>query len=127
MTPRPQSQIKEVSITAAANAGLTTLATVTDQPCLIKSIVLHSDGATTSDLTSAAIKGGASQAVEFIPAAVAIQSELDAENKQVGWSGAVRLPATATIVVDLQGTGDTAVDLTATIEYVPCVEGGYLA
>ncbi len=120
-------QVKEFSVTAAANAGVTTIATVTTQPCLIKSIVEHSDGATTADLTSAAIKGGMFQVVEFISAAVAVQADIDAENKQVGWDGAVWLPAGATIVIDLQGTGATAVDLTVPIKYRSSVDGGYLA
>ena len=121
------TQIKEFSITAAANAGLTTVATITDQGCWIEGIVEHSDGATTTDLTSAAIKGGASQVVEFISAVVAIRVDIDAENKQVGWDGAVWLPAGATIVIDLQGTGATAVDLTVPIKYRSSVDGGYLA
>ncbi|MBC8315545.1 MAG: hypothetical protein H8E51_08575 [Bacteroidetes bacterium] len=121
------TQIMEVSVTAAANAGLTTLATITTQPCLLKSIVIHSDGATTADLTSAAVKGGASQVKEFISAATAAKANIDAANEQVSWTGAARLPATTTIVMDLQGTGATAVDLTVTIEYIPCVNGGYLA
>ena len=120
-------QVKEFSVTAAANAGVTTIATVTTQPCLIKSIVEHSDGATTANLTSAAIKGGASQVVEFISAAVAVQADFDAADKQVAWDGAVRFAATKTIVIDLQGTGATAVDFTVTIEYEAAVDGGYLA
>lgn len=120
-------QIKEFSITAAANAGVTTIATITAQPCLIKSIVLHSNGATTADLTSAAIKGGASQVVEFISAAAAVQADLDAADKQVAFSGAVRLAATKTIDIDLQGTGATAVDFTVLIEYESAVDGGNLA
>ncbi len=120
-------QVKEFSITAAANAGLTTVATITDQGCWIEGIIEHSDGATTADLTSAAIKGGASQVVEFISAVVAIQADIDAENKQVGWDGVVWLPAGATIVIDLQGTGATAVDLTVPIKYRSSVDGGYLA
>ncbi len=122
-----KTQIKEFSITAAANAGLTTIATVTDQACLIKSIVPVSNGATTADLTSAAVKGGASQVVEFISAAVAIQADLDAVDKQVEFTGARRLSATKTIVMDLQGTGVTPVDFTVAIEYEAIVDGGYLA
>lgn len=119
-------QIKEFSITAAANAGLVTIATITDQPCLIKSIVIHSDGATTADLTSAAIKGGISQVIEFISAALAIQANLDAVDKQVSWTGSLRLEATKTIVMDLQGTDATAVDFTITIEYEAVADGGEL-
>jgi len=120
------TKIKEFAITSAANAGLVTIATVTENPCLIKSIVLQSNGATTIDLTTAAIKGGASQVIEFISAAIAVQADLDAADKQVSWFGVARLAAGKTIVIDLQGTGATAIDFTVTIEYKPCIAGGYL-
>jgi parallel beta-helix repeat protein len=122
-----ETQIIEVSITAAANAGVTTVATATTQPCLIKSTVIHADAGQTADMTSCALEGGTSQVVEFIGSGVATQANLDAADKQVAWTGAVRLAATKTIAIDLQGTGATAVDLTVTIEYEACVDGGYLA
>lgn len=122
-----KTQIAEFSITAAANAGVTTIATITSQPCLIKSITLHADTAQTGDLTSAAIKGGASQVIEFISAATAAQANLDAIDKQVDFTGAKRLAATKTLAIDLQGTGAIDVDLTVTVEYEACVDGGYLA
>lgn len=121
-----RTQIIEVSITAAANAGVTTVATVTTQPCLIKSTVIHADAAQTADMTSCALEGGVSQVVEFISAATAVQASLDAADKQVSATGTWRLAATKTIAIDLQGTGATAVDLTVTIEYEACVDGGYL-
>ena len=120
-------QIKEFSVTGAANAGVTTVATVTTQPCLIESVVIHADDIQTVDMTSCAVEGGAGQVVEFISAASAIQGNLDAVDKQVGWTGGVRLAATKLITIDLQGTGATAVDLTVTIKYRACVNGGYLA
>ncbi len=120
-------QIIEVSITAAANAGITAVATITDQPCLIESIVVHADGIQTGDMTSCAIEGGVNQVVEFISAAVAVQAALDAADKQVAFTGAVRFAAGKIIYIDLQGTGATAVDLTITIKYRACVGGGYLA
>lgn len=122
-----RTQIKVVNITSAANAGLVVLGTVTAQSCLIRSISLRSNGATTADLTTAAIKGGASQVVEFISSATAIKANIDAADKQVNFNAVKVLPATKTIVVDLQGTGATAVDLVATIEYEAVVDGGYIA
>jgi len=119
-------QVKEVSITAAANAGVTTVATITTQPCMIKSVTIHADAAQTADMTTCAVEGGVNQVVEFIGTTDAIQANLDAADKQVGWTGAVRLAATKTIAIDLQGTGATATDLTVTIEYMSCVDGGYL-
>ena len=122
-----EQQTKEFSITSAANAGLVTIATVTDQPCVIESIVLHADAAQTADLTSAAIKGGASQVVTFIDSTDSVQANLNAADKQVGFTGVVRLATGKTIVVDLQGTGATAVDLTVTITYHAAVDGGNLS
>ncbi len=121
------TQIKEVSITAAANAGVTTVATITTQPCLIKSVVIHADAAQTGDMTTCGLYGGTGQVVEFIGVADATQGNLDAADMQVSWTGAVRFAASDTIAIDLQGTGATAVDLTIVIEYMSCVDGGYLA
>lgn len=119
-------RILEVSVTAAANAGITAIATITDQPCQIESIVTHADAAQTANMTTCAVKGGVGQVVEFIGVADATQANLDAEDKQVSWTGAVRLAAGKIIYIDLQGTGAIAVDLTITIKYRACVEDGYL-
>lgn len=121
-----KTQILEVSVTIAANAAATTIATVTTQPCLIKSIVVHADAAQTADLTSLNVKGGASNVITFISDATATQANLDAADKQVAWQGVVRLAATKTITIDPTGTGATALDLTITIEYEACVSEGYL-
>lgn len=120
-------QVLEVSVTVAANAGVTTLATVTTQPCVIKRVVLHADTVQTGDLTTAAIEAGASQVVTLIGTGDATQANLNAIDKQVAWEGSVRLAATKTLTINLQGTGATAVDLTVTIEYEAAVDGGYLA
>lgn len=120
-------QILEVSVTSAANAGDVTLATVTTQPCLIKSVVVHADTAAQADLTSAAVAGGAAKVVTFLSATDAAVANLNAVDEQVAWTGAVRFAATKTIVISLVGTGVTPVDLTVTIEYESCVAGGYLA
>ncbi len=119
-------QIIEVIVTIAANAAATTIATITTQPCLIKSIVVHADAAQTADLTSLNVKGGASNVVTFIDDGTGAAANFDAADKQVAWTGAVRLAATKTITIDPTGTGGTALDLTVTIEYEACVAGGYL-
>jgi len=121
------TQVIEVSVTSAANAGDVTIATVTDQPCVIDSIIIHADTAQTTDLTSCAVYGGAGKVVTFISDTDATQANLDAADKQVSWTGAVRLAAGKTIVMSLVGTGSTAVDLTVTITYHAAVDGGYLA
>lgn len=122
-------QVKEISITSAANAGDVTLATITSQPCLIKSIVVSSNGVTTADLTNIQILGGASKVITFIDSVSGARANLDATDKQVAWGGEypVRVAATKTIVATLTGTGATAVSLVATIEYESCSNGGYLA
>lgn len=122
-----KTQVFEANITAAANAGVTTVGTITAQTCMITRIVLKANGVTTADLTSAAIEGGASQAVEFISAATAVTASINAEDEQVTFSGVAALDATKTITIDLQGTGATAVDLDVIIEYHACVDGGYIA
>ena len=122
-----RAQIFEKSITSAANVGDVTVATITTQPCLIESIVIHADAAQHADMTSCGIFGGTGKVVTFIAAADALEADLDAADKQVAWQGAVRLAATKTIVISLVGTGATAVDLTITIKYRASVAGGYLA
>ncbi len=121
-----RAQIFEKSIASAANAGDVTVATITTQPCLIESIVIHADAAQTGDMTSCGVFGGTGKVITFISAADAVQAELDAEDKQVRWIGTVRLAATKTIVISLVGTGATAVDLTIIVKYRACVSGGYL-
>jgi len=122
-----RTQIFEKSITSAANAGDVIVATITTQPCLIESVVIHADAAQTADMTSCGIFGGAGKVITFISAADAVQASLNAADKQVAWTGAVRLAATKTIVISLVGTGATAVDLTIVVKYRASVSGGYLA
>lgn len=123
-----KTQVLAVSITAALNAGITTVATVTAQPCVIDSIVLHADTPAHADMTSCAIEGGVNQVVEFIGAGEAVEANLDAADKQVFWAaGAVRLAVGKLITIDLQGVGANAADLTVTITYHAEVDGGYLA
>jgi hypothetical protein len=117
----------EKSITSPANAGDVTVATVTDKPCQIESVVIHANGAQTADLTSCGVFGGASKVITFISATDAVQANLNAADKQVAWTGVVRLAATKTIVISLVGTGATAVNLTVVIKYRPTIAGGYLA
>lgn len=123
-----KTQVKTISVTAAANAVAdTTLATVTTQDCIIQGIVVHADAAQTVDLTSCPIHGGAAKVLTFIGDTDATQANLDAENKQIGWDGEVYLPTGSTIVMVHNGTGATALNQTVTIRYVSTVNGGYLA
>ena len=121
-----RTQIFEKSITSAANAGDVTVATITDQPCQIESVIIHADAAQTANMTSCGVFGGAGKVITFISATDAVQANLDAADKQIGWVGAVRLDATKTIVISLVGTGATPVDLTIVVKYRACANGGYL-
>ncbi|GAF77522.1 unnamed protein product, partial [marine sediment metagenome] len=126
-TAAGKKQIKEFSITAAANAGITTVATIGSQPCVIESVIIHADADQTDDMTTCAVEGGVGQVIEFIGTNDAIEANLDAADKQVGWTGIVRLAVGKIIYIDLQGSGATAVDLTVIITYRACVDGGVLS
>ena len=120
-------QVFAKAITVAANAGATTIGTITTQPCIIESIIIHANTAQTANLTSCAVTGGASNIITFINAAIAIQANLDAIDKQVSWTGSVRLGATKTIVITPVGIAATALDLTIIITYYSsAVSGGYI-
>lgn len=124
------TQIFEKSINSAATAGNVLIATVTAQPCLIKSIVLHADTAAQADLTSAGVYGGvniATHTLTFLSAADAVKANIDVADEQVAWDGAVRLAATRVLAIELLGTGATPVDLTVIVEYMATIDGGYLA
>lgn len=122
-----KTQISRKQITSAANAGDVTVATISTQPCLIKSIVLRANAAITADLTSAAIYGGAGKVVTFIDAASGARANIAATDKQVFWVGAVAFGTGKTIVITLTGTGATAVNFQVTIEYEAAEDGGYLS
>jgi len=115
------------TITSAANAADLTLATVTGAKCRIMAINVESDGATTADLTSIAVKGGTSGVRTFIDAVAGLRANIAAADQEVAWFGESVLDAGDTIIMDFTGTGATAVALTATIKFSPCVAGGYLA
>jgi parallel beta-helix repeat protein len=123
------TQIFEKSITSAATAGNVLIGTITTQPCLIKSVVLHANATGQADLTSAGIYGGAAigtHTITFLSAADAVKANLDVADEQVGWTGAVRLAATKLLAIELLGTGATAVDLTVIVEYMATANGGYI-
>ncbi len=121
-----KSQIFEKSITLPANTGDVVVATITDQPCQIESVIIHADTVQPAHMTSCGVFGGAAKVITFIAAADALQADLDAIDKQVYWDGKVRLAGTKTIVISLVGTGADNVDLTVIVKYRACVSGGYL-
>jgi hypothetical protein len=118
----------EASITSAANQGIVVLGSVTTQKVAIMSVCLRSEGNTTADLTSAAIQMGPSGNEDrtiLLPAALddstpfAVRANLDAASKQIGeyFNGGAVFNVGERIVVDLLGTGATAVSLTLIVGY----------
>lgn len=121
-----QIQVHHMTDGDAANAGDITLATITTQACIIKSVVVRAQAAQTADLTSIQLRGGTGKVVTFIDAILGAADNFNATDKQVAWTGAVELDATKTIVMTLTGTGATAVNLDIVIEYMAATAGGTL-
>ena len=121
-----REQIIQIPVTAAANAGNTTLATVTTQPCIIKSVSIRAKSAAPAHMTTCAINAGTGGVSHLIVVGLATQANLNTIDKQVGSTLLDELSVGSTIVMDLQGTGATAVDLIVTISYVACADGGYI-
>jgi len=122
---QPQVFIK--SVTSAANAGDVTIATVTTAPVTIDAISVVANSASQTDLTSAAVYGGASKVITFLDTTDMAKANIDAADECVDWDGAVRLGTGKTIVMTLAGTGSTPVDLIVTVTYHSNSDGGYLA
>jgi hypothetical protein len=122
------TQVIQIPVTSAANAGDVLLATVAGQECLIKKVNVRSNGATTVDLTNIGIYAGAAKVVTLIDNVTGARANIAAEDQQEGSApeGGVALSVAKTIVITLTGTGATAVNLTVTIEYEACADGGHL-
>mgnify|MGYP001384025132 CR=1 FL=1 len=124
------NQIFVKNLKNKANANDVVVATVTNAPVLIKAVAVHSNGNTTTDLTSIAIAGGVNKAITFISALEGAQANINAKDKQIAWantnSSNVYLSTDSTIIATLTGTGETTVDLNVIIEYAPVFIGGYL-
>jgi hypothetical protein len=118
----------EVAVITAANSAVdTVLATVADDYVAIEKITVVANTAQTADMTSIAIKGGASKVITFIDAASGVQANLDAEDKQLTWEGSIALNVADTIVMEHVGTDVTPLDLTVIITYFPISGTGSIA
>ena len=62
-------------------------------------------------MTNATVKGGAAKVLTFIAAADLAQADVDAIDKQVAWSGEMRLNTGDTILMEHTGSGATALNL----------------
>jgi len=123
-------QVLEVSVTSAANAAAdTVLATVATQPCLIEGVITRADAIQTTDLSSCPIKGGTAKVLTFINAGNATQPNLDAIGKQVRWGVlyGTYLAVGETLVMEHNGVGATALNLTVIIVYRATANGGTLS
>lgn len=104
-------QTFEKAVASAANAADTTLATIASGAVVVTKVVVFAVAAQTGDMTNATVKGGAAKALTFIAAADLVQADVDAEDKQVSWSGEMRLNTGDTILMEHTGTGATALNL----------------
>lgn len=122
-------RVHEVAVTSAANAGAdTTLATVAGGSVIVTGVIVFAVATQTGDMTNAAVQGGAGKIITFIAAADCLQADLDAEDEQVYWTGAVRLNTGDTIVMVHAGTNTGALDLVVAITYHPSSTiGAYLS
>lgn len=113
------------TIVSAANAGAVTVATITGD-VNIESIILMAVSATTADLTSFGLTGGAGGVIIFIPSGT-LRALIAAADQQVPWASfgvPVHLANTKTIVLTLTGTGATALDWKMFITYRATANGG---
>lgn len=125
-TDEGKIQVVTKAITVAANAAATTLLTVSTQDCIVKSITIYAVTGATADLTNLIITDGTA-VVTFIDAVSGVRANLDTADKQVAWTGAAYLPVGETIKIDPTGTGATALDLLAIVEYMAVSDGGVIS
>lgn len=111
-TDKGVTQTFEKAVISAANAGAdTTLATIASGSVIVTKVVVFAVAAQTGDMTNATVKGGAAKVLTFIAAADLVQADVDAEDKQVAWSGEMRLNTGDTIVMEHAGTNTTPLNL----------------
>ena len=122
-----RKQIVQVEVTANADAGPTTLFEAVAQNCIIEDAVIRAKAAAPAQLTTCALNASiVGHLLPLIVIGLATQANLNTIGKQVGSTDLTETPVGATIVIDLQGTGGTAVDLIVTIGYRACTDGGYM-
>jgi hypothetical protein len=93
----------------------------------IERIIVKSTGATTADLTSIAMTGGASDVVTFIDNVTGARANIAAADQQVAWNGTAELGNGKLIRCYFAGTGATPVALLITIRYRAITSGAGLA
>ena len=121
----------EKQITSAANAGQIDIGTVGGGSVIANVIIMSSNGSTTSDLNYASITSGPAStptvSTHINGPSDGLKAYIDAQGKQVGWTGVTYLKAGDKIVMNLNGTGATAVDLDVVVRYVATTISGEIA
>lgn len=129
LTRAGHTQFKTYAIDLASNTGVaTTMFTVDDQTCLVKSITIRSDGATPAHFVSLNVKAGAAGTENtLIPESLATHANLDAASYQVAATGAWVLKDTEIIALNfVNGGGADHFVGTAIVEYMALVDGGHI-
>ena len=117
---RTSPKVFEKVITSAANAGQIDIGTVSLGPVLVQEVILKSNSTTTTDFTNAAITGGASATpttFNHIPSSLGIRANLNAEGKQVWSDDHQYMHPGDKIIINLSGTGATAVNFDVIVKY----------
>ena len=118
-------QIFDTSITASANVGSLTVATVNNEPVIVTSLVIYT-ATLNSDLESVVVEGGPNGNVKFVTGSASSGSNYQSTGSQVGYQGIARLESTETITLDLSGSSTSSVDLNMNVEYFAVNDNGSL-
>lgn len=111
------TQTVYVQVTSAADAATdTTLLTAADN-VIVECVTVRANTGQTTDLTSCPVKAGTNKVLTIIDDKDGKQTNLDATDKQISWNGRIQLPTAGTIVMEHDGSGSTALDLTVSILY----------
>ena len=110
-------QVKYIKVTSPANSPTDTTLITADGNVMIESVIVQADSAQTIDMTSCGIYGGTNNVLEIINHKDGKYSNLDAVNKQIGWSGYVHLSDGVSLVMEHVGNDTGVLDLTVSIMY----------
>ncbi len=123
-------QIYSIDITAAANAELdSTIAYVLEGDVALESVVIFANSQQSEDLISCPVFAEPNKRVTLIDDTLAIQANLNASEEQVAWgagNGVAIVPIEARLVMEHNGGGSGALDLTVVVLYRALTDGAYL-
>lgn len=110
-------QIAYVDVTSPANSGTDTTLLTADGDVMIESVIIQANASQTTDMDSCGVYGGTNNVLTLIDHKDGKRSNLNATNKQVGWSGYIHLSTGSTLVMEHAGSGTGALDITVSIIY----------